>query len=118
MSIVLSSKHESGRSRFAKQNRQAASRPFCEAKSASQQALFLFHPDYTVGPGVTPDLLTPLSWPLAGYTAGGELHPALRVTGTFRRVAFMQIGPAFQACCVLQAVKLSTVIPAQAGPPQ
>ena len=43
---------------------------------------FLFHPDYTVGPGVTPDLLTPaIPWnrkALAGYTAGGELHPALR----------------------------------------
>ena len=44
----------------------------------------LFHPDYTVGPGVTPDLLTqgfhrPKA--LAGYTAGGELHPALRIPG-------------------------------------
>ena len=43
------------------------------------QGLVLFHPDYTVGPGITPDLLT-LSQgkALAGYTAGGELHPALR----------------------------------------
>jgi hypothetical protein len=38
----------------------------------------LFHPDYTVGPGVTPDLLTLREEALAGYTAGGELHPALR----------------------------------------
>ncbi len=43
----------------------------------------LLHPDYTVGPGVTPDLLTPAHpegqrKALAGYTAGGELHPALR----------------------------------------
>jgi hypothetical protein len=42
----------------------------------------LFHPDYTVGPGITPDLLTQAfrrkREALAGYTAGGELHPALR----------------------------------------
>jgi len=42
----------------------------------------LFHPDYTVGPGVSPDLLTQAfrkkRKALAGYTAGGELHPALR----------------------------------------
>jgi hypothetical protein len=44
--------------------------------------MVLFHPDYTVGPGITPDLLTqglrekPKA--LAGYTAGGELRPALR----------------------------------------
>lgn len=45
--------------------------------------MVLFHPDYTVGPGVTPDLLTQGVLPknheaLAGYTAGGELRPALR----------------------------------------
>jgi hypothetical protein len=28
--------------------------------------LVLFHPDYTVGPGITPDLLTPPRWALAG----------------------------------------------------
>ena len=46
----------------------------------------LFHPDYTVGPGITPGLLTPIQTdrPLAGFqafarfTAGGELNPALR----------------------------------------
>jgi hypothetical protein len=50
----------------------------CEAKDNCH---ILFHPDYTVGPGVTPDLLTPRisPRPLAGYTAGGELHPALRI---------------------------------------
>ena len=44
------------------------------------QVHVLFHPDYTVGPGITPDLLTLLrvKKPLAGYTAGGELPPALR----------------------------------------
>jgi hypothetical protein len=39
----------------------------------------LFHPDCTVGSGVSPDLLTP---PEGGrsraVTAGGEFHPALR----------------------------------------
>ncbi len=49
----------------------------------------LFHPDYTVGPGVTPDLLTQgirkKAMALAGYTAGGELHPALRIPGKSTR---------------------------------
>ena len=36
-------------------------------------ALF-FHPDYTVGPGITPDH----ALRLAGFTAGGDLHPALK----------------------------------------
>jgi hypothetical protein len=46
--------------------------------------LVLFHPDYTVGSGISPDLLTlPLEKALAGSgiasdTAGGEFHPALR----------------------------------------
>jgi len=45
----------------------------------------LFHPDYTVGSGVTPDLLTFRTWSesarglgIAAFTAGGESHPALR----------------------------------------
>jgi hypothetical protein len=45
----------------------------------------LFHPDYTVGSGLAPDLLTFRLEPeaLAGSgitpdTAGGEFHPALR----------------------------------------
>lgn len=33
----------------------------------------LSHPDYTVGSGITPDQLA-----LADYTAGRELHPALK----------------------------------------
>ena len=49
----------------------------------------LFHPDYTVGPGVTPDLLTQgiltKAKALAGYTAGGELRPALRIPGKSAR---------------------------------
>ncbi len=48
----------------------------------------LFHPDCTVGPGLSPGLLTPplLRRALAGSppfgrnTAGGELHPALRTS--------------------------------------
>jgi len=48
--------------------------------------LILFHPDYTVGSGITPDLLTPPSLSLGRrsraraetLTAGGEFHPALR----------------------------------------
>lgn len=46
----------------------------------------LFHPDYTVGSGITPDLLTfhLAAKALAGFegdllTAGGEFHPALRI---------------------------------------
>ena len=33
-----------------------------------------FHPDYTVGTGITPVQLT-----LADYTAGRESHPALKM---------------------------------------
>lgn len=35
--------------------------------------IFFFHPDYTVGVGVSPTQLA-----LADYTAGRELHPALK----------------------------------------
>ena len=34
-----------------------------------------FHPDYTVGPGITPGH----ALRLAGCTAGGESHPALKI---------------------------------------
>jgi hypothetical protein len=50
-----------------------------------QRQADLFHPDYTVGFGISPNLLTlPIArQALAGsrvapHTAGGELHPALR----------------------------------------
>ncbi len=51
----------------------------------------LFHPDYTVGSGVTPDLLTlgtqkskgARGLGVAAFTAGGELHPALRTLQAF-----------------------------------
>jgi hypothetical protein len=34
-----------------------------------------FHPDYTVGPGITPGH----AFRLVGYTTGGEFHPALKI---------------------------------------
>lgn len=38
-----------------------------------------FHPDCTVGPGVSPDLLTLLRCRRSrAFTAGGESHPALK----------------------------------------
>ncbi|GBQ60429.1 hypothetical protein AA0313_2399 [Acetobacter indonesiensis NRIC 0313] len=50
-------------------------------------AIVLSHPDYTVGSGITPDLLTLPKQALAGLqqkilplTAGRELHPALRTS--------------------------------------
>jgi len=51
----------------------------------SQLAIILFHPDYTVGSGIAPDLLTPAllgakrsrAWAKT-LTAGGDFHPALR----------------------------------------
>jgi hypothetical protein len=36
--------------------------------------MIFFHPDYTVGVGVKPTLLA-----LADYTAGRDLHPALKM---------------------------------------
>jgi len=51
----------------------------------SQLAIILFHPDYTVGSGIAPDLLTSgLQRPKRSraraktLTAGGDFHPALR----------------------------------------
>ena len=35
-----------------------------------------FHPDYTVGFGITPN---PAAARLAGYTADREFHPALKI---------------------------------------
>lgn len=63
----------------------------CEAhRVRASLCLVLFHPDYTVGSGLSPDLLTFRLWrpeALAGSgknpdTAGGELHPALRTITT------------------------------------
>ena len=62
-------------------------------EGAAFPSCVLFHPDYTVGPGITPDLLTLLaktkrrSWALCfrTFTAGGESHPALRTFSGFHR---------------------------------
>ena len=40
--------------------------------------IIFFHPDCTVGPGISPDHASRL----AGFTAGGELHPALKISFT------------------------------------
>ena len=40
---------------------------------------FFFHPDYTVGLGVSPNHAFAKRRPLAGCTAGRELHPALKM---------------------------------------
>lgn len=48
----------------------------------------LFHPDYTVGSGITPDLLTSRHRERSrAITAGGEFHPALRTPQFLRRNA-------------------------------
>lgn len=61
----------------------------------------LLHPDYTVGPGISPDLLTYLEIEiqiaLAGFTAGGDLHPALR-TKPARRLTRSDIEPHVLQC--------------------
>ena len=36
-----------------------------------------FHPDYTVGLGVSPN--QPPNWRVAGCTAGRDFHPALKI---------------------------------------
>ena len=53
-------------------------------QKAWQTAFRFFPPDYTVGPGFTPDQ-RPLcgrsrAYGFAPLTAGGELHPALKQT--------------------------------------
>ena len=49
------------------------------AKIHKKSVYRLFHPDYTVGPGVSPGQHLKQQV-VAGYTAGGELHPALKRT--------------------------------------
>ena len=53
-------------------------------RKANRTAFRFFHPDYTVGPGITPGQQLP--WQLVAglrtmpLTAGGESHPALKQT--------------------------------------
>jgi hypothetical protein len=49
-------------------------RAFEHIKYSENSRQFFFHPDYTVGCGITPHQLA-----LADYTAGGELHPAPKI---------------------------------------
>ena len=50
---------------------------FNSRKEGAQNEHIFFHPDYTVGPGVSPG--QPLAW-VADFTASGELHPALKTS--------------------------------------
>ena len=54
---------------------------FWKAKPAyDKQVLIFFHPDYTVGTGISPIQSGPLKGRrVAGFTAGRELHPALKI---------------------------------------
>ena len=48
---------------------------FQSIQKAIDVLFIFFHPDYTVGFGVTPNH----AFRLAGFTAGRELHPALKI---------------------------------------
>ena len=49
-------------------------------ESKTNKASFrFFHPDYTVGFGISPNQRLPKQ-PVAAFTAGGEFHPALKQT--------------------------------------
>ena len=47
-------------------------------KGADRFVHIFFHPDYTVGPGVSPGQRTQNLRPVADYTASGGFHPALK----------------------------------------
>ena len=53
------------------------------------RSLVLFHPDYTVGTGITPVQLT-----LADYTAGRGSHPALKTSMQFSAARIIAPGAA------------------------
>ena len=46
------------------------------------RCMIFFHPDFTVGPGISPGH----AFRLAGCTAGGEFHPALKILFNFYSV--------------------------------
>ena len=86
--------------------RNSIRRRTCRGRVGSVVLLILFHPDYTVGPGITPDLLTQgFLWETRGarglgvapFTAGGELHPALRIPGQPRQRRHSDLRGAEQA---------------------
>jgi len=55
-------------------------RVFWKAKpGCGAQVFIFFHPDYTVGIGVSPIQSGLLGHGVAGFTAGRELHPALKI---------------------------------------
>ena len=43
-----------------------------------KRQIIFFHPDYTVGPGVSPGQRLITHQPVADFTASGDLHPALK----------------------------------------
>ena len=49
--------------------------------------LFFFHPDYTVGFGISPNH----AFRLVGYTTGRELHPALKIVIQLRTIIISDI---------------------------
>ena len=57
---------------------------------------FFFHPDCTVGSGISPDQPKRL----AGFTAGGEFHPALKIIIIFS----LSINHKFYFCGVLRRI--------------
>lgn len=46
-----------------------------------------FHPDYTVGFGISPNL--PIR--LVGFTTGGEFHPALKEYSVFIIIPYIEV---------------------------
>ncbi len=50
-----------------------------QESKANKASFRFFHPDYTVGFGISPNQQLPKQ-PVAGFTAGGEFHPALKQT--------------------------------------
>lgn len=81
-----------------------------ENEKAPMFRAFFFHPDYTVGLGVSPNHAFAKRRPLAGCTAGRELHPALknpdiRLCKAVYRFAQIKYIP---VCCIMQAFFTAT----------
>ncbi len=71
--------------------------------------VFFFHPDFTVGPGISPGHASARKErPLAGCTAGRESHPALKNAGQHHTIASSMLCGSFTPgfCCdFLQYIK-------------